>query len=286
MEEALRQIACTPSAGMDTQRRCAAGLGFGMKQSHDHHHGGFVKMSKKEKVGSVKKKLKLLKGLSKDLSTFSQMGFAVDQDQNLLDQVRGKMISEAAEVLMKQLEQLKTEEKKLKRKRKQEKADKLKGKKQSSACESSDSSDSECEEEDECEEEEIVQVKDGLLNLMPVIRSEESSPSPNVGGTDDGNGNGMTKRVEVCMGNKCKKSGGGALLEEFQRAMGAEGGVVACKCMGKCRDGPNVRLFHSDAYHHRTPPNPLCIGVALEDVGAIVGNFVTQGSKSLELRLG
>ncbi|KDO72237.1 hypothetical protein CISIN_1g023360mg [Citrus sinensis] len=282
MEEALRQIACTSSAGMDTQRRYSAGLGFVNKQSHEHqHHGGFVEMKKKEKVGSIKKKLKLLKGLSKDLSTFSQMGFAVDQDQNLLAQVRGKMISEAAEVLMKQLEQLKTEEKKLKRKRKQEKANKLKAKIQSSACESSDSSDSECEEEEVVQMIDGTQVEDGLLNLMPVIRSEESSPSPNVVGTDDG----MTKRVEVCMGNKCKKSGGGALFEEFQRAMGAEGDVVACKCMGKCRDGPNVRLFHSDAYHHLTPPNPLCIGVALEDVGAIVGNLFTQGSKSLELGL-
>lgn len=286
MEEALRQIACTSSAGMDTQRQYSAGLGLVNKQSHDDHHGGFVNMKKKkEKVGSIKKKLKLLKGLSKDLSTLSQMGFAVDQDQNLLSQVRGKMISEAAEVLMNQLEQLKTEEKKLKRKRKQEKADKLKGKIQSSACESSDSSDSECEEED------IIQVKGGLLDPMPVIRSEESPPSPNVVGTGDGdgngngNGNGMTKRVEVCMGNKCKKSGGGALLEEFQRALGTEGGVVACKCMGKCRDGPNVRLSHSAAYHHLTPPNPLCIGVALEDVGAIVGNFFTQDNKSLELGL-
>lgn len=279
MEEALRQIACTSSAGMDTQRRYSAGLGFVNKQSHEHHHhGGFVKMKKKENVGSIKKKLKLLKGLSKDLSTFSQMGFAVDRDQNLLAQVRGKMISKAVEVLMEQLEQLKTEEKELKRKRKQEKANKLKGKIQSSACESSDSSDSECEEE------EIVEAKDGLLNLIPVIRSEESSRFPDVVGTGDGNG--MTKRVEVCMGNKCKKSGGGALLEEFQRAMGAEGDVVACKCMGKCRDGPNVRLFHSDAYHHLTPYHPLCIGVALEDVGAIVGNFFTQGSKSLELGLG
>ncbi|KAL9410026.1 hypothetical protein AB3S75_043895 [Citrus x aurantiifolia] len=282
MEEALRQIACTSSAGIDTQKRYSAGLGFVNKQSHEHHHhGGFVEMKKKEKVGSIKKKLKLLKGLSKDLSTFSQMGFAVDQDQNLLAQVRGKMISEAAEVLMKQLEQLKTEEKKLKRKRKQEKANKLTAKIQSSACESSDSSDSECEEEEVVQMKDGTQVEDGLLNLMPVIRSEESSPSPNVVGTGDG----MTKRVEVCMGNKCKKSGGGALFEEFQRAMGAEGDVVACKCMGKCRDGPNVRLFHSDAYHHLNPPNPLCIGVALEDVGAIVGNLFTQGSKSLELGL-
>lgn len=276
MEEALRQIACTSSAGMYTQRQYSAGLGFVNKPSHEDHHGGFVNMKKKkEKVGSIKKKLKLLKGLSKDLSTFSQMGFAVDQDQNLLSQVRGKMISEAAEVLMNQLERLKTEEKKLKRKRKQEKADKLKGKIQSSACESSDSSDSECEEE------EIIQVKGSLLDPMPVIRSEENPPFPNVVGTGDGNG--MTKRVEVCMGNKCKKSGGGALLEEFQRALGTEGGVVACKCMGKCRDGPNVKLFHSAAYHHLTPPDPLCIGVALEDVGAIVGNFFTQNKESLKL---
>lgn len=40
-----------------------------------------------------KKQLKLLKGLSRDLSTLSQMGFGLDSDGPLLDQVKGNMIS-------------------------------------------------------------------------------------------------------------------------------------------------------------------------------------------------
>ncbi|KAI8004115.1 Diacylglycerol O-acyltransferase 3 [Camellia lanceoleosa] len=83
------------------------------------------------------------------------------------------------------------------------------------------------------------------------------------------------------MGGKCKKSGAPALLEEFQRVLGAEGAVVGCKCMGKCRDGPNIRVLNytggveaegvDDSV--RIPANPLCIGVGFEDVGLIVANF-------------
>lgn len=39
-----------------------------------------------------KKQLKLLKGLSKDLSTFSQMGFGLDSE-GLVDQIKGNMIT-------------------------------------------------------------------------------------------------------------------------------------------------------------------------------------------------
>ncbi|XP_031285772.1 diacylglycerol O-acyltransferase 3 [Pistacia vera] len=257
--EALTQIACVSGAGMDT-----------------HHHSRWNENGvslKKEKVG-LKKKLKLLKGLSKDLSTFSDLGFAsTDQNNDLILQVRGKMITEAAEVLLKQLEQLKAEEKELKRKRKQEKA-KLK------AEISRESSDSECEEEvmnvkslarsqsGVCEENKV----NGFVVERRLVNDETSCCSDAV-----------TKRIEVCMGNKCKKLGGGALLGEFQRVMGTEEGVVAgCKCMGKCRDGPNVRLYNSD-HHTQTPINPLCIGVGLEDVSGIVTDFFAQDTQYLGL---
>lgn len=53
--------------------------------------------SEKEKEKSLKKtkkkQLKLLKGLTKDLSTFSQMGFGLDSDGKLVDQIKGNMIS-------------------------------------------------------------------------------------------------------------------------------------------------------------------------------------------------
>ena len=92
------------------------------------------------------------------------------------------------------------------------------------------------------------------------------------------------KRVEVCMGNKCRKSGGAALIEEFERVMGAEGAVMGCKCMGKCRSGPNVRVLNSIADESiRTTSNPLCIGVGLEDVSLIVANLFGEDTSDLGL---
>ncbi|TQD83135.1 hypothetical protein C1H46_031297 [Malus baccata] len=99
------------------------------------------------------------------------------------------------------------------------------------------------------------------------------------------------KRIEVCMGNKCKKSGGGALLKEFERQMAVEGTVVGCKCMGKCKNGPNVRVsstidgIQSEGMDDsiRTPTNPLYIGVGMEDVSLIVANLIGEDSKELEL---
>ncbi|KAJ1403005.1 Thioredoxin-like superfamily [Sesbania bispinosa] len=93
------------------------------------------------------------------------------------------------------------------------------------------------------------------------------------------------KRIEVCMGNKCKRSGAAALLQEFERVVGAEGGaVVGCKCMGKCKSGPNVRIQNSVDHDLaeglndsvKIPANPLCIGVGLEDVDTIVGRFLGE----------
>ncbi|KAK9676415.1 hypothetical protein RND81_11G075400 [Saponaria officinalis] len=63
--------------------------------------------------------------------------------------------------------------------------------------------------------------------------------------------------------------------------VGDEGVVVGCKCMGKCRSAPNVKLsnpvggvgesFGDDSM--RTPSNPLYIGVGLEDVELIVSSY-------------
>lgn len=93
------------------------------------------------------------------------------------------------------------------------------------------------------------------------------------------------KRIEVCMGNKCKKSGAVALWQEFEKVVGVEGGaVVECKCMGKCKTAPNVRIQNSvdrslaegldDSV--KIPSNPLCIGVGLEDVNTIIARFLGE----------
>lgn len=90
------------------------------------------------------------------------------------------------------------------------------------------------------------------------------------------------RKIEICMGGKCKKFGAVALLEEFEREVGNEGTVVGCKCMEKCRNGPNVTVFNctsgiqdnSTASSAKPQTNPLCIGVDLTDVGVIVANLL------------
>ncbi|KAL6958896.1 hypothetical protein U1Q18_040241 [Sarracenia purpurea var. burkii] len=65
-----------------------------------------------------------------------------------------------------------------------------------------------------------------------------------------------SKKIEVCMGGKCKKLGAVALLAEFQRVVGGAKGeeaVVGCKC----KDGPNVKVTNGgcDDASVRTPTN-------------------------------
>lgn len=89
-------------------------------------------------------------------------------------------------------------------------------------------------------------------------------------------------KIEVCMGGKCKKSGAQQLVEAFERVLGADGAVSVCKCLGKCRDGPNVRVVSSRAATSTTneeeamedpPTAPICVGVGLQDVQVIVASY-------------
>ncbi|CAN6340534.1 unnamed protein product [Urochloa humidicola] len=92
-----------------------------------------------------------------------------------------------------------------------------------------------------------------------------------------------TNRIEVCMGGKCKKSGALALLQEFEKTVGTGGAVVGCKCLGKCGLGPNVRLRSEVSAEGSMKRNPLCIGVGLEDVGAIVAGLFGDDDPSMTL---
>lgn len=93
-------------------------------------------------------------------------------------------------------------------------------------------------------------------------------------------------KIEVCMGGKCKKLGAPALMEEFQRVVGDEGVVVGCKCMGKCKSAPNVKVLNNNVGDDslRTPSNALYVGVGLEDVGLIVANYLGNESNGDQLR--
>ncbi|CAN4104637.1 unnamed protein product [Withania somnifera] len=326
---------------------------------------------KKEKDVVLKKtkkkeKMKLLKGVSKDLMSLNEMGFG--GGGGLVDQVQGKTISEVAELLLGQLQQLKAEEKELKRKRKEEKAlMKMKAASQvqsmrnfemaSSSSSSSESSDDECQNLVDMKSMKIRTLaqtipetcdralENATLNpaLSTILEPQTVNPEAdtsveisttsststeesimrtpslevqvpeqkgeccmeasdchigNVGSTSNASVAGATttaamgtKRIEVCMGGKCKRSGAGEILEELQRVVGMEAAVSGCKCMGKCKVGPNVRVSRcsssstdasqagdsvavSSASPTTTTSNSLCIGVGLEDVSLIAADLL------------
>ncbi|XP_050117939.1 diacylglycerol O-acyltransferase 3-like isoform X1 [Malus sylvestris] len=319
--------------------------GFSEDGHLQYYQGGPMCGGMKEKAKEIKKKVKLLKGLSKNLAAYSQMGFGpLDSQEGLVDQLQGKLISESAEeLLLKQLEQLRAEEKELKKRGKEEKA-RLKAERmktmvdsESSSSSSSESSDSECGEvvdmkrlQSEVPAQPIVDSwqpfahqEGALLTILSSLATHQENTTVENGidfgssqidqkaeccnGTSTicGSSGSITfneslssavvgvsaKKIEVCMGNKCKKSGGVALLEEFERQMGGEGAVVGCKCMGKCKNGPNVRVsttvgrIQSEGMDDsvRSPTNPLYIGVGLEDVSLIVANLIGEENKDLDL---
>lgn len=201
----------------------------------------------------------------------------------------------AAETLLQHLDEMKRREKELKKKRKMEKSlmKAVKGAQcQTSSSSSSESSDSECGEVVDLKSLRLKSsikpeaTKNSALELVSVVTlpsipqqlEKESCKSSFSTVTEP------SKRIEVCMGGKCKKSGAGQLIEEFEKIVG-EGAVVGCKCMGKCRDGPNVRVLSNEAdvtdlgkiQSSSLSIPPLCVGVGLEDVGVIVANFLGGG---------
>ncbi|KAI3686981.1 hypothetical protein L1987_80671 [Smallanthus sonchifolius] len=184
----------------------------------------------------MKKRVKLLKGLSKNLSTLSEMGFCLHPDSGLDQQVKGQIFTEATEILIGQLQKLKE--------------DKSESKRMKKAKKTKDSSSESCSSESDCDN---VVSQQSSVQVIATGKVEED----------------CGKKIEVCMGGKCKKSGGAMLLENFQKAVGGEAEVVGCKCMGNCRDGPNVKVRSSE----EAMATSLCIGVGLEDVETIVANF-------------
>ncbi|KAK7363391.1 hypothetical protein VNO77_05533 [Canavalia gladiata] len=315
----LRQVTYVPGSGTPSRSavpgvwarsmprvRMAMGSGF----SDEGHLQYYQDNKKGPPLLTTKKKLKLLKD-------FSKLGFALDpQKRALFHDLQTNLSSDAGEVLLRELEQVRAKEKEMKKKRKQEKKAKLKASKmncESSSSSSSESSDSDC---DEVVNMNGIRTGVGVVDPAPVTELQLQPPATlslpqttvddarvhhakelctknhtSVGSTSVGFKNESAvvatsqKRIEVCMGNKCKRSGSAALLQEFERVVGVEGGsVVGCKCMGKCKSAPNVRIQNSvdhslaDGLNDsvKIPANPLCIGVGLEDVDAIVARFLGE----------
>ncbi|KAK1278592.1 hypothetical protein QJS04_geneDACA015794 [Acorus gramineus] len=207
--------------------------------------------------------------------------------ENVLDSMHNTSISlEAAEVLLSQIEKLRAEEKEMKRKKKEEKSAMKAARKKtctkdessssSSSSESSSLSGSDCDRVVDMSRLRTVNTVSGMAVPIELpMCTREVKP---LEGRECGASVGVLKeKIEVCMGSKCKRSGAGELLGEFQRKAAIDGAVVGCKCMGKCRDGPNVRVRNNhgegEVFSDRVPVmKPLCIGVSLEDVGMIVAN--------------
>lgn len=78
-------------------------------------------------------------------------------------------------------------------------------------------------------------------------------------------------KIQVCMGGKCKKSGAMQLKAEFEKVVGSESVVDGCKCMGRCKEGPNIRILNH--LNKEGIMNPLSIGVGLEDVKIIAATY-------------
>lgn len=295
---------------------------------HDEGHVQYYQDMKKNTepvIISNKKKIKLLKRLSKNVSELPQLGFAQDPNlPNLLDQLHQNLVTDGGEQLLRELEKVRAGEKELKKKMKQEKKKaKLKPSKMKT-CNKSESSSSESESSDsDCGE--VVDMNTfrgaGVVDVAtkpveelelkpPMLSISEDSTSHHHHVMDVCTTNDASlvtgfkketnvvipaaqKRIEVCMGNKCKKSGAAALLQEFEKVVGVEGEgvVVGCKCMGKCKTAPNVRIQNSVDLNMvqgiddsvKIPSNPLCIGVGLEDVDTIVARFLGENYKDVGL---
>ncbi|TKY54336.1 hypothetical protein E2542_SST18743 [Spatholobus suberectus] len=319
----LRQVSYVSGSGTHTRSRGAVprvrvrmGTGSGFC---DEGHLQYYQDNNNNKVLTPKKKLKLLKG-------FSKLGLASDPEK--LAMFYDLQPSDGGEVLLRELEAARAKEKEMKKKRKQEKKAKLKASKMNceSSSSSSESSDSDCDQVvdmnnlrggvgvgvgvvapapvDESPLPQTPAVEDASAHShgVGVLRALElcSKNDVSVSSVRDGFKNESAvvtttapqKRIEVCMGNKCKRSGAAALMQEFERVVGVEGGpVVACKCMGKCKTAPNVRV-QSSVDHSlaqglddsvKIPANPLCIGVGLQDVDAIVARFLGENHPDVGL---
>ncbi|XP_020575815.1 diacylglycerol O-acyltransferase 3, cytosolic [Phalaenopsis equestris] len=274
--------------------------------------------SRDAKRKEEKKRTALVTELSRNLAALYSTSLGMDGEE-ISGDVRANMIIEAAELLSAQLNQQKAKEKEMKKRMKAEKeamkAAKMRNcaEMSSSSSSSSESSDSECEElmvSNKPKKHLQEEIKTNILCLphqpSPIVEADEKTELnyTELKMESELNSSNCMKsavavvscsdiitaatkpldKIEVCMGGKCKKSGAMDLLQEFEKKVGKEGAVVGCKCMGKCKEGPNVRIVtHCGSKDEllEVSKKPLCIGVGLEDVGAIVANFLGDNNVDL-----
>ncbi|KAK9139047.1 hypothetical protein Scep_008728 [Stephania cephalantha] len=134
---------------------------------------------KTEKKKKIKKKLKYLKGLSRNMLMFPEMVLDDENSDGLVQDDVRNTISEATTILLGQLKQLKAERKQQKRKRKEEKQ-KLRAAQMKTTRESRDSSSSSSSSESSDDEARMVVNMSRLRSSAmadPLTRTEEKPQS-------------------------------------------------------------------------------------------------------------
>jgi hypothetical protein len=68
--------------------------------------------------------------------------------------------------------------------------------------------------------------------------------------------------VNVCQGKTCSKKGSAQVLEELKSALGGVVDVSPCKCLDKCKLGPNIQIEDQGRKHVLQVANaPKRVGV-------------------------
>ncbi|CAH9094396.1 unnamed protein product [Cuscuta epithymum] len=224
----------------------------------------------------------------------SSIGFGLDFAESLHQQ-QTTISQGGAETMLSHLKKLKATGKQKERR----------GGYDSSSSSSSESSDSECEGIDnmnrrKCdnaivqrfttpESKPVVVLDSQQPMLLPVSIHPLSNPINDESPSCSEMGSRTMKLFEVCMGGKCKKSGAQAILEELQNAVVGvpDVSVCGCKCMGKCKVGPNVRLSSTavchDVLHDNNNNNnngglarSVYQSVGIQDVSLMASNFLER----------
>ncbi|CAH9085307.1 unnamed protein product [Cuscuta europaea] len=259
----------------------------------ESHLGYYSSRGRGIRSGAVKKEDK---NFSTDLSS---IGFGLDfaESLDLLHHQQQTTISGGAETLLSHLKKLKAKGKEKERCGQYDSSS-------SSSSSSSESSDSECEgignmnRRRKCdnaivqrfttpESKPVVVLDSQQPMLLPVSIHPLSNPINDECPSCSEMGSRTMKKFEVCMGGKCKKSGAQAILEELQDAVVGvpDVAVCGCKCMGKCKVGPNVRLSSTaidhDLLHDNNNNNGNLVrsvyqSVGIHDVSLMASDFLER----------
>ena len=107
-----------------------------------------------------------------------------------------------------------------------------------------------------------IEPKDTLSGRVIVDATSSSPPSPDISVFMEANTRAV---IEVCTIGKCKRGGSQQILASLQALPESpDVSVTSCKCMGKCKSAPNVRVKNDEG---RTQVHSY---VSVDDVDTLV----------------